>query len=70
MPGTPDDSIGKPSHDFSSFTYLTGALGYLESVVESADAAPTPDAYAAFAKLQTLLHDRLTRLAALERAVK
>lgn len=46
---SPDDSgeVG-PSKDLTSLQYLAGALGELEYVVESADAAPTADAITAF----------------------
>ncbi len=37
-----------PSADHTSLRYLAGALGKLEYTIESADAAPTPDAMTAF----------------------
>ena len=48
-PSSPDYSgeFG-PSKDLTSLRYLAGAFGQLEYVVESADAAPTPDALKAF----------------------
>jgi photosystem II stability/assembly factor-like uncharacterized protein len=63
LPENPDDSMGAYSHDFSSFLYLQGALDNLESAVESADAAPTPDMRTAYTRLaaiyeQTLSHSR------------
>jgi hypothetical protein len=51
---SPDDSVGSPPHDFTSLLYLEGALANLEAAVESADAAPTSDMVAAFAKLRTI----------------
>lgn len=47
-PTTPDDSVGKPAQDFNSLRYIGDALQTLEGAVESADARPTPDFYAAF----------------------
>ena len=49
---TPDDSVGKPAQDFSSLRYIGDALQNLEGAVESADARPTADQYAAFAILK------------------
>ncbi|HXO18056.1 MAG TPA: hypothetical protein VN909_07785, partial [Candidatus Dormibacteraeota bacterium] len=66
-PDSPDDSVGAYSHDFTSFLYLQGALDYLESAVESADAAPTPDMRSAYAKLDAIYRATLTRLEALQR---
>lgn len=51
-PGAPDDSEGKPAEDFSSLRYIGSALAGLEGAVESADAHPTADMYAAFAMLR------------------
>lgn len=58
---SPDDSMGAYSHDFTSFHYLENALDYLESVVESADAVPTPDMRAAYGKLAAIYRQTLTR---------
>jgi photosystem II stability/assembly factor-like uncharacterized protein len=41
--GSPDNSVGVPSEDFSSLWYLDNALQNLSGLVESADTAPTPD---------------------------
>jgi photosystem II stability/assembly factor-like uncharacterized protein len=60
---SPDDSEGVYSHDFSSLLYLENSLDYLESVVESADAAPTPDMRAAYAKLAAIYRQTLSRAA-------
>jgi hypothetical protein len=60
-PANPDDSVGAYSHDFTSFLYLEGALDYLESVVESADAAPTPDMRTAYTKLEAIYRATLAR---------
>ncbi len=61
LPPNPDDSVGAYSHDFSSFLYLETALDYLESAVESADAAPTPDMRTAYAKLSAIYRQTLSR---------
>lgn len=53
-PENPDDSVGAYSHDLTSFLFLEGQLDTLESAVESADAAPTPDMRTAYAKLEAL----------------
>jgi photosystem II stability/assembly factor-like uncharacterized protein len=50
--GSPDDSEGKPAQDFLSLRYLSNVLRALQDQVESADARPTPDDYAAYAILQ------------------
>ena len=47
----PDNSVGAPSRDFSSFLFLDGSLSNLFDAVESADAAPTPDMLHAYSKL-------------------
>jgi photosystem II stability/assembly factor-like uncharacterized protein len=65
-PDNPDDSVGAYSHDFTSFLYLDGALDYLESAVESADAAPTPDMRSAYLKLDAIYRATLARLEALQ----
>ena len=62
----PDDSMGAYSHDFTSFLYLGNALDYLESAVESADAAPTPDMRAGYAKLEAIYRTTLARLDAIK----
>jgi hypothetical protein len=67
LPANPDDSMGAYSHDFTSFLYLGGALDYLESAVESADAAPTPDMRTAYAKLKAIYRATLARLETMER---
>jgi hypothetical protein len=63
----PDDSMGAYSHDLSSLRYLGNALDYLESAVESADAAPTPDMRAAYVKLVVVYRATLALLDAMER---
>ncbi|MGA8534058.1 MAG: hypothetical protein WB615_08120 [Candidatus Tumulicola sp.] len=67
-PANPDDSEGAYSHDFTSFLYVSNALDNLESAVESADAAPTPDMYSAFRKLQAIYAKTLARLEGLQLA--
>ncbi len=64
-PDNPDDSVGAYSHDFTSFLYLDASLSYLESAVESADAAPTPDMRTAYDKLAAIYRSTLVRLNAL-----
>jgi photosystem II stability/assembly factor-like uncharacterized protein len=61
LPVNPDDSMGAYSHDFSSFLYLENALDYLESAVESADAAPTPDMRTAFVRLAAIYTKTLSQ---------
>jgi hypothetical protein len=58
----PDDSMGKPSHDFTSFLYLKNALANLDAAVQSADAAPTPDMRTAYAKLEAIFQQSLRAL--------
>jgi hypothetical protein len=67
LPANPDDSMGAYSHDFTSLLYLENAVDYLESAVESADAAPTPDMRTAYAKLDAIYRATLARLEAMER---
>jgi hypothetical protein len=61
LPDNPDDSVGAYSHDFTSFLYLENELDYLESAVESADAAPTPDMRIAYARLEGIYRSTLAR---------
>ncbi len=67
-PANPDDSEGTYSHDFTSFLYLSNALDYLESAVESADSAPTHDMTSGFRKLQAIYAKTLARLEGLQLA--
>lgn len=60
-PDNPDDSMGAYSHDFTSLLYLETALDYLQSAVESADAAPTPDMRTAYSKLATIYRQTLAK---------
>ena len=57
---SPDDSgeLG-PSRDLTSLRYLEKAFGKLEYVVESADAAPTPDALKAFHQRRQVLESTM-----------
>ena len=59
---SPDNSLGLPSQDFSSLWYLDGALQNLSGLVESADAAPTPDEVKAFAMYEAGLKAVVARL--------
>jgi len=65
-PDNPDDSMGVYSHDFTSFLFLKNQLDYLESAVESADAAPTSDMRLGYAKLDLIYRETLARLNAVE----
>lgn len=62
---SPDDSIGAYSHDFTSFFFLENALDYLESAVESADAAPTPDMRLGYERLAAIYRRTSSRFEAL-----
>ncbi len=62
-PTTPDDSVGKPAQDFNSLRYIGDALQGLQSAVDSADARPTPDQYAAFATLKNKAANAMRALA-------
>jgi photosystem II stability/assembly factor-like uncharacterized protein len=59
---SPDDSVGGASQDFSSLTALEGAFDGLETAVESADAAPTPDMRRAYEELSARLARTLARI--------
>jgi photosystem II stability/assembly factor-like uncharacterized protein len=61
-PANPDDSEGKPSHDFTSLRALRDAFDNLEQAVESADAAPTPDMRSAYARLSMMLARTLAKI--------
>ncbi len=65
-PDNPDDSMGAYSHDFTSFRFLKNQLDYLESAIESADAAPTSDMRLGYAKLDGIYRETLARLTAIE----
>ncbi len=54
-PANPDDSVGVPPVNLENLNYFEGALANLEQAVESADAAPTPDARTGFKRQQKLL---------------
>jgi photosystem II stability/assembly factor-like uncharacterized protein len=60
----PDDSMGAYSHDFTSFLFLENALDYLESAVESADAAPTPDMQRGYGILDGIYRTTQAKLSA------
>ncbi|MFN2449637.1 MAG: hypothetical protein ABR508_07580, partial [Candidatus Baltobacteraceae bacterium] len=49
---SPDDSVGTPAQDFGSLRFIADALANLEGAVQSGDARPTADMYAAFARLR------------------
>lgn len=61
----PDDSMGIYPTDFTSFLFLENSLDYLESAVESADAAPTADMQRGYNILEGIYRDTLKRLGAL-----
>ena len=58
----PDDSMGAYPSDFTSFLFLESSLDYLESAVESADAAPTADMQRGYTILEGIYHDTLGKL--------
>jgi hypothetical protein len=51
-PADPDNSVGVPPASMQNLNYFADTLTDLENAVESADAAPTPDARTGF-KLQS-----------------
>jgi photosystem II stability/assembly factor-like uncharacterized protein len=57
----PDDSVGAYAHDVSSFLFLDNALQNLVNAIESADAAPTPDMFRSYAKLNAVYYQTLAR---------
>jgi photosystem II stability/assembly factor-like uncharacterized protein len=57
--------VPSPSEDYSSLRYVARALANLEHVVESADAAPTPDTLTAFEQDSQLMESLLQDWAAL-----
>ena len=61
-PTNPDDSVGKPATDLTTLRYLRSQYENLWNAVESADAAPTADMRAAFAKLNATLGRTMARL--------
>ncbi|HEY9084629.1 MAG TPA: hypothetical protein VIN40_01605 [Candidatus Tyrphobacter sp.] len=61
-PPNPDDSEGKPPHDFTNLRELGNAFDNLEQAVESADAAPTPDMHAAYVRLSAMLARTLAKI--------
>jgi photosystem II stability/assembly factor-like uncharacterized protein len=65
-PDNPDDSVGSYSRDFTSLLFLENDLDYLESAVESGDAAPTPEMRAAYRRLAAIYAETLARLNAME----
>jgi photosystem II stability/assembly factor-like uncharacterized protein len=62
QPVNPDDSVGAPSHDFTSLLALDNAFDSLEQAVESADAAPTPDMRRAYDALSATLAQTLRKI--------
>ncbi len=58
----PDDSMGAYAHDFTSFLFLENSLDYLESAVQSADAAPTSDMQRGLGILRGIYRATLARL--------
>jgi len=62
-PGDPDDTIGKPAHDYSTLRFLKNSFTALFGAVEMADAAPTRDQRVAFSKLSNTLDGTIGDLA-------
>jgi photosystem II stability/assembly factor-like uncharacterized protein len=60
--GSPDDSVGGPSHDFTTLNALASEFNALEMAVESADAAPTPDMQRGYEELSSQLVRTLARI--------
>ncbi len=58
----PNDSVGGPSHDFTSLRALHAEFENLEQAVESADAPPTPDMHRAYEKLCAMLASTLREI--------
>jgi len=63
--GSPDNSVGTPSQDYSSLWYVDGALQTLSGLVESADTAPTADEVKAFTMDKAIYDSDVRRLTAL-----
>jgi photosystem II stability/assembly factor-like uncharacterized protein len=66
-PANPDDSMGVYSHDVTSFLFLENQLDYLESSVESADAAPTPDMRTGYDRLAAIYKQTLAKFEAISK---
>ena len=66
-PVNPDDSMGAYSHDVTSFLFLENQLDYLESSVESADAAPTPDMRTGYDRLAAIYKQTLAKFEAISK---
>ena len=60
--GSPDNSVGGPSMDFSSLRFLARSLEQLQSLVESGDSAPTKDELAAYAMRRARLSEIQSQL--------
>jgi photosystem II stability/assembly factor-like uncharacterized protein len=63
--GNPDDSVGKPSTDFTTLRFLGAQFEGLFFAVQSADAAPTHDQRLAFNKLSHALDATIAKLASI-----
>jgi hypothetical protein len=61
LPANPDDSMGAYSHDVTSLLFLQNQLDYLESSVESGDAAPTPDMRTGYDRLAAIYQQTLAK---------
>ncbi|HEX4012723.1 MAG TPA: hypothetical protein VHX17_02400 [Candidatus Cybelea sp.] len=66
-PTNPDDSMGAYSHDVSSFLFLENQLDYLDSAIESADAAPTPDMRTGYDRLAAIYRQTLAKFEAISK---
>ncbi|HEV2105166.1 MAG TPA: hypothetical protein VGU27_05495 [Candidatus Eisenbacteria bacterium] len=55
----PADAFAFPPRRIESLRWLSGALGSLQQMVDGADAAPSPDAREAFARLQPMADSTL-----------
>jgi hypothetical protein len=55
----PADAFAHPPRHIESLRWIAGALGDLQGMVNGADAAPSPDAREAFAKLEPMVESAL-----------
>jgi hypothetical protein len=59
--------MGAYSHDVSSFLFLENQLDYLDSAIESADAAPTPDMRTGYDRLAAIYRQTLAKFEAISK---
>ncbi len=61
-PGSPDNSVATPVHDFTTLDALSAAFRRLEFAVEEGDVAPSADMHRAYAELSATLSATLQRI--------